>query len=73
MLINRCPGKVFGIVAEVNEYDYHEQVVSANPNHAKEMRCRIMGWAAFRKHAHIMHSRLPVSLKGRYTIGAYCQ
>lgn len=49
---------------QVQEYNYLGQMVSADPNHEKEIRRRIgLGWGAFGKHSQIMKSKIPLSLK----------
>lgn len=38
------------VLEKVDEYNYLGQIVSADPNHGREIRCRItMGWRAFGK------------------------
>ncbi|WP_265430092.1 RNA-directed DNA polymerase, partial [Klebsiella pneumoniae] len=52
------------VLEQVQEYNYLGQVVSADPNHEKEIRRRIgMGWGAFGRHSQILKSKLPLSLK----------
>lgn len=50
----------------IEEYTYFGQVVRADPNHERELRCRTgMSWSALGKQCQIMKSKLPLSLERR--------